>query len=270
MTTIPHRRFHLSEMDRRLMLACPTMAARCPECGYPLRQDLTACTNNLHRHHRAWPGPVRYATRTGTADNLRALALAGWRLIASPDTVDRYRDPQPPWAYGLDNGAWGCHQRGEAFDEGAFLRMLNTGFLPGQADWLVVPDVVGERDASLELTARWLPQLERAKVCNLLLVAVQDGMTEADVLPWLGPRVGIFVGGTTEWKLRTVGDWIATARRSGCHVHVGRVNTRRRIRAVAGADSWDGTSASRFSVNAAPLAHAAAAEDAQGWLGWAS
>ncbi len=43
--------------------------------------------------------------------------------------------------------------------------------------------------------------------------------------------------------------WGALARETGCYLHVGRVNTAVRIRlcSAAGADSFDGTSPSRFA-----------------------
>lgn len=45
--------------------------------------------------------------------------------------------------------------------------------------------------------------------------------------------------------------WAALARQHGAYVHVGRVNTRARVRLcmAAGVDSADGTSGSKFAVN---------------------
>jgi hypothetical protein len=76
-------------------------------------------------------------------------------------------------------------------------------------------------------------------------------MSEADVAPLLGERVGIFVGGSTSWKLETLARWGTLAAARGCHCHVGRVNTARRIRLVAdaGAHSFDGSSLTRFAAN---------------------
>ncbi len=69
-----------------------------------------------------------------------------------------------------------------------------------------------------------------------LAFAVQDGMTVEDVP---GDADVIFVGGSTEWKWRTVAMWCAAFQR----VHVGRVNTYRRLWEChdAGAESIDGT-----------------------------
>ena len=77
-------------------------------------------------------------------------------------------------------------------------------------------------------------------------------MEPVDVLPWLGPRVGIFVGGSTEWKVRTIGIWAQLARECGVWCHVGRVNAKRRMElcAQAGVTSFDGSGASKFAIHA--------------------
>lgn len=71
-------------------------------------------------------------------------------------------------------------------------------------------------------------------------------------------RVGLFLGGTTEYKIREMYAWGMVAHAWRRWFHVGRVNTRRRIRlcAEAGADSFDGTSASMYS-STVPLLQAA-------------
>jgi hypothetical protein len=85
-------------------------------------------------------------------------------------------------------------------------------------------------------------------------------MAPDDVRRLLGARRGIFVGGSTGWKLATARAWGVLAREVGCHLHIARVNTTRRIRLCqdAGADSFDGTSATRFAVTCAPLSAAVA------------
>jgi hypothetical protein len=115
------------------------------------------------------------------------------------------------------------------------------------ADWSVVPDIVAGGRASLDLSLRWLRHvLDETPVA---LIAVQDGMTTDDVRGYIGHRVGLFVGGSTTWKLSTMGEWAALGREHGAWVHVGRVNTARRIKEcqIAGVDSFDGTSVSRFA-----------------------
>ena len=74
-------------------------------------------------------------------------------------------------------------------------------------------------------------------------------MTPDDVAPLMRSGRGLFLGGTTEWKLRTLAQWGNYARQVGCYYHVARVNSARRIQAAqcGGAQSVDGTSATRFA-----------------------
>lgn len=188
---------------------------------------------------------IPYASRTGTRRNLEALRRAGWRLLISAGGRASREHRTEGFPYAIDNGAWGAHQRGVPWNAPSFEAL--TERLGAGADWIVVPDVVADGRASLERTAEWLPRLEAFR----LLVAVQDGMQAADVRPWLGARVGIFLGGSTAWKLETMRAWGELARARGAHFHVARVNTERRISRCleARADSIDGTSVSRFAVN---------------------
>lgn len=196
----------------------------------------------------AMPRPMQsYASRTGTRRNLDAMRGAGWRLLVSAKGALR-TEGMP---YALDNGAWTAFQQGQPFDEGAFSRAVDL--LGEKADWIVVPDIVAGGMASLEFSLRWL---DRLKGCpTRLLLAVQNGMEPNDVRELLSPAVGLFVGGDTEWKLATVNQWGQLARRRNCYLHVGRVNSAKRIAlcAAAGAHSVDGTSASRFEKTLAPL-----------------
>lgn len=79
-----------------------------------------------------------------------------------------------------------------------------------------------------------------------------------EVQPFLGPDVGLFLGGSTDWKLRTMRSWGRLAAKVGCHFHVARVNTGRRIRLCqdAAADSFDGTSVTKFAVTTPRLTSA--------------
>lgn len=183
---------------------------------------------------------MAYASRTGTRRNLAALRAAGWRLMVSARGVLRSEG----FPYALDNGAWTAFQKGEAFDIPAFERAYTL--LGDGADFVIAPDVVASAEASLALTREWLPRLDAAR---LVLVSVQDGMRFGDVADLVSPRVGVFMGGSTEWKLANVVRWGRWCRDHGVYYHVGRVNTVRRIRLChdAGADSFDGSSVSRFA-----------------------
>jgi len=185
---------------------------------------------------------IPYASMTGTRRNLAALRARGWRVLLSP--VNKGTSPQD-FKYALDNGAWSYYQQGVAFDEKAFVKILERR--GAHADWVVVPDIVQGGRASWDLTLRWLPRvLDHA---SRALLAVQDGFDEREVEALIGPRVGIFVGGSTGWKLATTHTWARVGRARDAWVHVGRVNTARRIAlcADAGVSSFDGTSATRYS-----------------------
>lgn len=184
---------------------------------------------------------IPYASRTGTRRNLAALRAAGWRLMVSAKGALRAEG----FPYAIDNGAWSAYVAGEPFDEPAFLRAY--GRLGHGADFVVLPDIVAGGGASLAFSLAWRARLDA--VCPQML-AVQDGMTPAEVGPLVGQALGIFVGGTSEWKEATMALWGAVARERGAKLHVGRVNSRRRVAlcAAAGADSFDGSSVSRYAV----------------------
>ena len=182
-----------------------------------------------------------YASRTGTKRNLRALRLAGWRLMVSAYGVWRTEG----FRCAVDNGAWSAHQSGQAWDAGRFRGVLDR--LGDEADFVIAPDVVAGGLASLRLSESWLPDLKKYR---LVLIPVQDGMIEADVMGLLDFRTGLFLGGSTGWKIETMDRWGDLAADVGCYYHVGRVNSVRRIHhaATAGADSFDGSGPSRYAV----------------------
>jgi hypothetical protein len=185
-----------------------------------------------------------YASNTHNRWNLAALRAAGWRILISPDR--RQEEPPPEFRFAIDNGAWRAFKQMVPFDGAAFQRLIDKH--GAGADFVVIPDIVAGGKRSMEFSLSWL---ERLRHLRLLLFAVQDGMTADEVGSILrrNPGLGIFLGGSTEWKLRTIYAWGMVAHALGCYYHVGRVNTRRRIRlcAEAGAHSFDGSSASIYS-----------------------
>lgn len=182
---------------------------------------------------------IPYASRTGTKRNLDALRRAGWRLLVSARGVLRHEG----FPYALDNGAWTAFQRKEPFDFEAFEKAV--ALLGAGADWIVAPDVVMDWRATLDLAQVWLPRIPHPT-----LIAVQNGMVASDVRPWLGPRCGLAIGGDSTWKEQTAREWGELARERGCHLHMLRVNTARRISICheAGVHSIDGTSATKYAT----------------------
>jgi len=141
-----------------------------------------------------------------------------------------------PWA--ADNG---CFAQGAAFDLGAFLVWLGArAQYRDSCLFAVAPDVLGNAEATWERSRPVLPQL-MALGFKAALVA-QDGI-ERHWVDWAAFDA-LFVGGTTRWKLsHHARETVAAAKAQGKLVHMGRVNSERRLRTAAmwGCDSADGT-----------------------------
>lgn len=114
----------------------------------------------------------------------------------------------------------------------------------GRCLFVTVPDVPGDALATARLFEVWWCAPARRGL-PLALVA-QDGL---ELMPrWLAlawPRIdALFIGGSTAWKLGPAAERLAAqAKVRGKWVHMGRVNSTRRIRYAAsiGCDSVDGT-----------------------------
>lgn len=206
---------------------------------------------------------IAYASRTNTRRNVAEIKAANWRWMVSP--FDRGGPILAGLGHAVDCGAWATFQafrRGERVTPLPDLhRFMATVQRHGpNADFIVVPDIVLGGDLSWHLTRAWLRQLRRYSPIRRvrLMIAVQNGFDPALVEPFLSSRVGVFVGGDTEWKLATMGEWARIAHRKGGICHVGRVNTAKRIALCGKAmvDSFDGTSATKFAVTTRPLERA--------------
>ena len=138
------------------------------------------------------------------------------------------------WA--ADNGCFS--QPGKYTDEG-FLAWLD-GMGRRGCLFAVAPDVVGDAAATFD---RSLPMLSKIRSLEYPVAFVGQAGATINDLPWR-QFDALFIGGTTNWKTsQEAGDLIAEAKRRNKWVHVGRVNSYSRMRAVAalGADSVDGT-----------------------------
>lgn len=192
----------------------------------------------------------------GNGRNRQTLHRHGWGIMVS--RADRgHWDIEGFEHVAGDNGAWSDYQAGRAFDEDGYDRYL--GWVEAQAhpfDFLVLPDIVAGGMESLGLSVRYLNRC--GSIAPLVLIPVQDGMEATDLDGLVGPSVGIFLGGSTEWKLARMRYWGEFCRERAIHYHVARVNTTRRMSLAvwSGADSIDGSSVSRYSVNAAKLTSA--------------
>jgi hypothetical protein len=161
-----------------------------------------------------------------------------------------------------DNGAWADFNAGRSFDEDAYERFLDwLAAQPIVPDWLVLPDIVAGGMRSLSLSKRYMNRC--LAVAPLALIAVQNGIEPEDLTPLVGPSVGIFLGGTTDWKLQRMIEWGAFCAERRIHYHVVRINTFKRmsLAIAAGADSIDGSSASRYAVTVPMLTYSSRHQD---------
>lgn len=143
--------------------------------------------------------------------------------------------PRACWC--ADNGRFGNGYPGD-IQYAAWLTSLRP--VAGRCAFAVAPDVPMNMPATLAYSAPFLPVI-RALGFPVALAA-QNG-AEHTGLPWDDFDV-LFIGGDTAWKLSPAAAELAgEARARGKRVHMGRVNSLRRLRyaAAIGCDSADGT-----------------------------
>lgn len=193
---------------------------------------------------------VGVAVTIGKDDTMQYLSGAvspGWLdasgrtdvgILVQPDTQKYVRHAHLFGPMGVDNG---CFNKGASFDAQAWWSWLST-LRSADVLFAVAPDVVGDAVATLRRSQPWLERIRGLGMAPAFVA--QDG---SELLDWeaIWPQIGcLFIGGTDTFKL---GDYaqhlIAQAKRRDIWTHVGRVNSRRRLRwcAQAGADSADGT-----------------------------
>jgi hypothetical protein len=138
--------------------------------------------------------------------------------------------------YAADNG---CFAQGADFDERSWLSWLaglpRTGCL-----FATAPDVLGDAEATWRRSRRALSRIRRLGFPAALVA--QDGF-DAAAVDWRLVDV-LFLGGSTDFKVGPAGAGAAAAARArGVPVHMGRVNSARRVRLAAdfGCSSVDGT-----------------------------
>ena len=137
------------------------------------------------------------------------------------------------WA--ADNG---CFARPDLYSDTKYLKWLDR-FPRSNCLFATAPDVLGDAEQTLKRSLPLLPKI-REEGYRASFIG-QDGATTD--LPW-NEFDCLFIGGTTAWKLsQAAGDLIAEARQQGKWVHVGRVNSYKRLGMFnsMGAHSVDGT-----------------------------
>lgn len=156
----------------------------------------------------------------------------GWLIGPSARSKTRLR----PWIpYALDNDAYTSFRTGVDWSEQDWLALLKwAAVIDHKPLWALVPDVVASRAGTLAKWQQFAPVVDRFGFSKAF--AVQDGMGIEDV-----PKNAdvVFVGGTTEWKWRSLPQWCTHFE----SVHVGRVNSIERLMVCQelGVKSVDGT-----------------------------
>jgi hypothetical protein len=175
-----------------------------------------------------------------------------------------------PWA--IDNGAYRMWTKGLEYNWTVFERQLLEAAELEAAElpmFAVVPDLPARGAESLRYSLEWLhawqqrhepnpPELRPVELAPGSVdrklempwyLAIQDGMTPAmleEPCPICGIPIeehflGLFLGGSSEWKEGSALWWARYARRHGMHFHYGRAGTIAKMRhaAAIGAHSLD-------------------------------
>lgn len=149
------------------------------------------------------------------------------------------------WSWAIDNDCY------NGFHPGPWQRLVCAVVGAPGCLFVNAPDVfdkhadVGDHDRTLELWHEWYPFLSQTAMP--LSFVLQNGCTP-DAVPW-DQCDAVFIGGNNAFKLGPDANAIVVeAKRRGKHVHMGRVNTLRRIRYAQGigCDSVDGTKWAKF------------------------
>lgn len=122
--------------------------------------------------------------------------------------------------YFLDNGAFTDH-----FDPDAFVDTIETALtdMPRSPDFIVLPDVFGAAEATIERHRHWLYERSlgfRSGECMRYWV-VQPGLPIDEQFDCIEGCQGVFVGGPKRWKRAHGPDIVRRARDRGLRTHLG-------------------------------------------------
>lgn len=165
----------------------------------------------------------------------KALDIPNVGFMVTPAMKNKIDFTGITWA--ADNGRFSAP---EQYSDGAFLRWLGERRGAGHCLFACAPDVLGDPAATLELSIPMFGPIKRSGF-QAALVA-QDGLERMPVPWWTFDA--LFIGGSTEWKLSAgAALLVKEARHRGKWIHMGRVNSWRRMKYAAsiGCDSVDGT-----------------------------
>jgi hypothetical protein len=142
--------------------------------------------------------------------------------------------PQAGWIWAADNGCFS-----DKWDADRWLSWLHRPMPRAGCLFATVPDVVANHRETMRRWDTWSPVVHAT---GFPVAFVAQNGSEDGGIPW-DEVDAVFIGGDTEWKMSLHAFRIAReAKERGKWVHVGRVNSLKRLREWAGyADSSDGT-----------------------------
>lgn len=146
--------------------------------------------------------------------------------------------------YACDNGKFGCDGKGRNWPGTQrwwdWLERTVERYGADRCLWALAPDVPFNAVATLAESRPWLARIRELGVPAAF--AAQNGC-EHGLIPWDDLDV-LFLAGDTEWKTGPVAERLSReAKARGKGVHMGRVNSRQRLRTAEwfGCDTADGT-----------------------------
>tara|TARA_Y100000004_G_scaffold59939_2_gene66839 strand:+ start:4912 stop:5727 length:816 start_codon:yes stop_codon:yes gene_type:complete len=185
---------------------------------------------------------VPYSAATTNKLALDHLKRYPWRWMLSPFRPNEKVCLEYGEGHAIDNGAFVYGKNHLEFNPDPFMKDVDK--YGETADFVVIPDVLYDAQATLDQAEKWIERLDGLR----LMIVAQDGMTEEDLSAFCARDIGVFIGGTTEFKLNSIG-WISKmCDRFNVLCHVGRVNTLKRIEicVAQGAHSFDGSGPAIF------------------------
>lgn len=186
---------------------------------------------------------------TPSGPNVRAAMSAG--LIGCMTTPAQGNVIPDDAVYACDNSRFGCDGKGRNWPGldrwWNWLTRTVTRYGADRCLWALAPDVPFDAAGTLAESRQWLARIRELGIPAAF--AAQNGC-ENGLIPWGEFDVLFLAGGpiagegSPEWKLSPVAQRLAEeARERGLTVHMGRVNSQKRLRIAEdfGCTSADGT-----------------------------
>ncbi len=180
---------------------------------------------------------MQYLATPSSPDTRAAMAAGRLACITTPAQGNRIPAGS---LYACDNGKYGNGWPGTRAWH-SWLTATIHRYGSDRCLFAVAPDTPFDAAATLAESTPWLPAIRNLGVPAAY--AAQDGCEQPGLLPWTDIDV-VFLAGSTPWKTGPTAYSIAQqAKARGMGVHMGRVNSLKRLRIAEtfGCDSADGT-----------------------------